>query len=172
MPPKPISDIVIGKKDFLFDNIGPFGSLNSLPHFTVLGFSEERNLEFIRERTRHFCANNAIADEIRIDSYKTFSNHTFYLAPSQQSRKYIRNLVFGLYKCLSLTLDNYTPHMTITKDLDEEKMRVTKQIFSNDKIDLAFSCNSFLLRAFDKKVQHYSQTIEEFRFDQSQGRLF
>lgn len=148
----------------LKNHIDWFGSVNAAAHITVINFENELSLQLHLDRIREFCK-TTIPQKVTLNSWNSFGERTFFIAPDETSQEYLDNLIIDLHEYLGFKIKNVHAHLSIARGLDSEKMKKANELFANTPINLQFNCDSFYLRKFNKQTQQYSDIIEKIDFE-------
>jgi hypothetical protein len=172
MPGTYISNIIAQWKHRLVNEIGEFGSDESLAHLTMLGFDTDKQpLEYWISKISAFCY-NCPSREISFEGFASFGFSTFYIKPDKNSRKYLNELIRKLRQHFHLKAENINAHMTIARELDEARMKKAFELFKGYEPNFQFICDGLILRKFNKNEGQYSDFIAEFKFSEQQIKLF
>jgi len=158
------SDLIKSYKQKLQNLIDCFGSANAAAHITVKNFDDEASLILHHSQIIEFCK-TAIPYTIAFNSFDSFGDRTFFIAPDNNSKKYLDKLIFDFNQHLGFKLSKVNAHMSIARGLDEEKMKVACELFKNTTVDFEFVCDAFYLRKFNNQTKQYSDIIEKFIFE-------
>lgn len=175
MPSIPLFSIVIfpnedqiqqvkNYKQLLKSKIGWFGSANAAAHITVINFENELTLALYIEQIREYCK-TVTPQNVIFNSWGTFGEKTFYIAPDEQSKLYLNTITSQLHLFLGFKMSNSNAHLTIARGLDAEKMTTAKTIFSNTEVNLEFSCDAIYIRKFNHQTQQYTDIVEKIHFE-------
>jgi hypothetical protein len=134
-----------------------------MAHITVINFENELLLQLYIDRVREFCK-TAIQQKVTLNSWGSFEEHTFFIAPDQPSQHYLNSLILDLHQYLGFKIKNANAHLSIARRLDAKKMEIAYELFKNIPINLQFNCDSFYLRRFNDQTQQYSDIIEKIDF--------
>ena len=157
------SELVKSYKQLLKKHIGWFGSANAAAHITVINFDDEFSLNLHLEQIREFCK-IVISQNIILNSWDSFGDRTFFIAPNENSQEYLDNLIIDLHNYSGFKVKNAHAHLSIARGLDANKMKIAYELFSNTEINLEFSCDAFYLRKFNEQTKQYSDVIEKISF--------
>lgn len=175
MPSIPLFSIVIfpnedqiqqvkNYKQLLKSKIGWFGSTNAAAHITVINFENELILALYIEQIREYCK-TVTPQKVIFNSWDSFGEKTFYIAPDEQSKLYLNTIISQLHLFLGFKMSNSNAHLTIARGLDAEKMTTAKTIFRNTEVNLEFSCDAIYIRKFNHKTQQYADIVEKIHFE-------
>lgn len=157
------STLIKSYKQLLKNHIKRFGSVNSMAHITVINFENELLFQLYIDRIREFCK-TAIQRKVTLNSWGSFGEKTFFIAPDQPSQLYLNNLIIDLHLYLGFKIKNAHAHLSIARGLDTKKMETAYELFKNMPINLQFNCDSFYLRRFNNQTQQYSDILEKIDF--------
>lgn len=155
--------LVKSYKQLLKDNIGWFGSANSDAHITLINFENEFIFELYINQIRIFC-NTIISKKVIFKTLDSFGNTTFYLAPDRDSQLYLDKIIIDLHKYLNFKINNVNSHLTIARGLNEEKMKLAFELFSNIEFNFEFICDAIYIRKFNEQTKQYSDVLEKINF--------
>lgn len=176
-PPESILALVKSMKEQLAAEVGWFNSKNSVGHITICEFkATEKGIENIKNQIRKICQTLAPV-EVHLNEFGSFPNGAFFIAPDNDSRKSLKQIMKRFHK--SLLIPNMqksdNPHLSIARRLNPENLSKANRIFTT--IDLNFVCDNVVLRQFDEKVKQFF-VIDTFEFEGKsqpetiQGTLF
>lgn len=151
-------------KQLLKSKIGWFGSANAVAHITVINFENEFTLALYIEQIREYCR-TITSQKVIFNSWGTFGEKTFFIAPDEQSKLYLNTLISQLHLFLGFKTSNSNAHLTIARGLDAEKMTTAKTIFSNKDVNLEFNCDAIYVRKFNHQTQQYTDIVEKIHFE-------
>lgn len=165
-------------KKLLKDKIKKFASENSIAHLTISGFkvSNER-LVLIEKQIQNICDSIAPFDVV-LDHFEHYPNPiTFFVAPSDSSKVELLRIMKTFQSRLRITkqVKSSSPHFTIARELNEENLKIAKEIFH--KTQIKFICDAVYLRRFNSEIGQY-EVISRFEFKSTinqywvQGNLF
>ncbi len=155
---------VKGYKQLLKSKIGWFGSANSAAHITVINFENEFTLALYIEQIRKYCK-TITSQKVIFNSWGTFGEKTFFIAPDEQSKIYLNALISQLHLFLGFKISNSNPHLTIARGLDAKKMTTAKTIFSNTEVNFEFNCDAIYIRKFNQQTKQYTDIVEKIHFE-------
>lgn len=155
---------VKGYKQLLKSKIGWFGSANAAAHITVINFENEFTLALYIEKIREYCKTFS-SQKVIFNSWGTFGEKTFFIAPDEQSKLYLNTLISQLYLFLGFKISNSNAHLTIARGLDTDKMTTAKTTFSNKDVNLEFNCDAIYVRKFNHQTQQYTDIVEKIHFE-------
>lgn len=144
--------------------IGWFGSANAAAHITVINFENELSLNLYIEQIREYCK-VIIPHKVRFNSWSSFADKTFFVAPDQSSKLYLDTLIKNLHYQLGFKNSHINAHLTIARGLDTEKMNIAKTIFSSTTVDFEFECNAIYVRKFNHQTKQYTDIVEKILFE-------
>lgn len=150
-------------KQLLKKHIDRFGSVNAAAHITVINFENELSLQLHLERIREFCK-TAISQKVTLNTWNSFGEKTFFIAPDVTSQQYLDNLIIDLHVYLGFKIKDAHAHLSIARGLDAKKMEIAYELFRNTPINLEFNCDSFHLRKYNYQTQQYSDIVEKIDF--------
>lgn len=157
-------ELVSSYKKKLRSKIGWFGSANSAGHITVINIEDETTFERYIQPIRDFCK-VAAPQNVVLNSWDSFGEHTFFIAPDQPSKLYLDQIIIELHRHLGLTISEAYAHLSIARSLNAEKMKEAYRLFGNKEIDLAFHCDALYVRSFNQQTKQYSDIIEKIAFE-------
>ena len=150
-------------KQLLKSRIGWFGSANALAHITLLNFETEEQLTLFIDQIREFCK-TVTPKNVVFNSWSSFGDTTFFIAPDAASLSYLNNLIINLHQHLGFQTKNANAHLTIARGLDSEKMKIAYEIFNAIDIYLEFYCDAIYIRKFNHQTKQYTDIIEKISF--------
>lgn len=162
-PPTEQLELVKSYKQLLKDCIGWFGSANATAHITVIQFDNEFMLNLYLEQIRAFCK-TVVAQNVTLNTWNSFGEKTFFIAPDETSQQYLDNLILNLHQYLGCKAKSVNAHLSIARGLDAEKMETAYELFKNTEVNLEFSCDAIYLRRFNEVTKQYSDIIEKINF--------
>jgi hypothetical protein len=157
------SEQVKSYKQLLKDHIGWFGSANANAHITVIQFDNEFMLNLYLEQIRAFCK-TVIAQNVTLNTWNSFGEKTFFIAPDKISQQYLDNLILNLHQYLGFKAKSVNAHLSIARGLDAERMKTAYELFKNTEVNLEFNCDAIYLRRFNEVTKQYSNIIEKISF--------
>ncbi|WP_140936812.1 2'-5' RNA ligase family protein [Sphingobacterium lumbrici] len=171
-------DYVKDLKKKLEQKIGWYASVNSLAHISICEFefeSDEVDIEKIKTKLIHL-AEFEKAQYVYLSGFNYYKQHTFFIEPSLYSKAYLKDIFRRVINHLrpyivGLSDKGNDPHITIARKLDEDKMIVSKKLFTH--IDKSFFCDSFSLRKFNPDKGQY-EIMQRFSFgnkNRKEGQL-
>ena len=171
MPNEEIILLVKKWKQLLRNEIGDFGSDDSLAHITIMGFDiDVFPLQYWLNEIAVFC-NNCPSRKISFGTFKPLGLSTFQVAPDQSSKKYLNSIILNIHKHFRIYVKDVNAHLTIARRLNQTEMKYAVKLFENLIADFDFICDGFVLRKFNKSIGEYSDFIAEFKFSEKQLRL-
>ncbi len=150
-------------KHLLKSKIGWFGSANASAHITLLNFETEEQLTLFIDQIREFCK-TVTPKNVVFNSWSSFGNTTFFIAPDATSQSYLNNLITNLHQYLGFTTRNINAHLTIARRLNSDKMKIAYEIFNAIDINLEFYCDAIYIRKFNHRTKQYTDIIEKISF--------
>nr|WP_294777231.1 2'-5' RNA ligase family protein [uncultured Flavobacterium sp.] len=156
-------ELVKSYKQWLKSHIGWFGSANAAAHITVINFDDDFSFHLSIEQIRAFCK-TVNQQKVRFNSWDSFGDRTFFIAPNQSSKYYLDQLILNLHHYLGFKINNAHAHLSIARGLDATKMKATKELFQNTPIDFEFNCDAIYVRKFNFQTKQYSDVIEKISF--------
>ena len=157
------SNLVKHYKELLKNNIGWFNSANSAAHITIINFDNEVMLTLYFEQIREFCK-TLVPQEVTLDTFDSFGDKTFFIAPNETSQHYLKQIIADLHKHLDFKIKNTHAHLSIARGLDSAKMKTAYKVFKTIDVYLRFNCDAFYLRKFNKETNQYSNIVEKINF--------
>lgn len=148
-------------KELLLARIKWFGSANAAAHITVMNFWDDAELNQHYGKIRTFCQ-SAVAQCVRFNSFDSFGDRTFFIAPDPGSKKYLNELIRSFHQAIGYQSARVEAHITVARSLDTVKMAIAKELFNDISVDFDFNCHALFLRKFDGK--QYSVITEKFEF--------
>ncbi|BCY28928.1 2'-5' RNA ligase family protein [Flavobacterium okayamense] len=177
-PSEEVIEEVKQMKELLAKKIGWYNSKNSLAHITVNEFErDEKELEKIKvkltEITKYFHP-----QEVTFESFNTFPNGAFFLAPNAESKQYLKQIMTSVNQKFPYPtkIKSNEPHISIGRRIQPEKIEIAKKLFGENP-NITFNCNTIALRVFNNKRKQFD-IIETFPFlgekpqELIQGSLF
>ncbi len=156
LPPE--ADMAVsGHKKNLFKEIGWFSSRNSQGHITFNGFgAHERKLQVIERYAKSFCE-QITPFSVSFDSLSAYpSSGALCLSPEKESKKHLEKLMRLFNKNFPLKKGpSNDPHITIAKELDQEKLQIASKLAKAGFSGLQFNCNAIHLRKLDRNGQYF-----------------
>jgi len=170
-PPHDILDLVKSMKEQLAAEIGWYNSKNAVGHITICEFkATEIEIESIKKQISKLC-NPITPVTVHLNSFGSFPNGAFFIAPSSDSKKVLKPIMKQFNKSLQIfemkKSDN--PHLSIARRLSPENLAKANHLFTT--IDLHFICNSVVLRQFDENIKQFF-VIDTFLFNDNQQEQF
>ncbi len=151
-------------KQKLKSQIGWFGSANAAAHITVINFENELSLNLYIEQIREYCK-AIIPENVVFNSFSSFGDKTFFIAPDQSSKLYLDALIKNLHNQLGFKNSHINAHLTIARGLDAQKMNIAKTIFNAIEVHLEFECNAIYVRKFNLQTKQYTDIVEKIHFE-------
>lgn len=163
-------------KEQLATEIGWFNSKNSVAHITICEFeASDSDLERIKKQLMRI-SDTVSPVLVRLDSFGTFPNGAFYIAPDSNSKMALQPTMKLYHNALLVKTEHHsdTPHISIARRLSPENGIKASQLFTS--IDESFLCNGIVLRKFDDQLKQF-RVIDTFEFKglkplEVQGSLF
>lgn len=155
--------LVKSYKQLLKDCIGWFGSANATAHITIINFDDEFSLNLHLEQIREFCK-TATPQNITLNTWDSFGERTFFIAPNQTSQQYLDNLIINLHHYIGFKVKTAHAHLSIARGLDIGKMKTAYKLFQNTEVNFQFNCDAIYVRKFNDQTKQYSDIIEKISF--------
>lgn len=157
------SALIKSYKQLLKNHIGWFGSANAAAHITVINFDNEFSLKLHLEQIREFCK-TVTSQNIILNSWNSFGERTFFIAPNETSQQYLNQLIIDLHQYIGFKIKTAHAHLSIARGLDAKKMKAAYELFQNSEVNFEFSCDAIYLRRFNDQTKQYSDIIEKISF--------
>jgi hypothetical protein len=157
------STLIKSYKQLLKNKIGWFGSANAAAHITVINFENDLSLQLHLDRIREFCK-TVIPQKVTLNTWNSFDERTFFIAPDQISQQYLDNLIINLHLYLGFKMKDTQAHLSIARGLNATKMKTAYELFRNTPINIQFICDSFYLRRYNEQTYQYSDIVEKIDF--------
>ncbi len=151
-----IEEVALMKSE-LAKQIDFFRSRNSSAHITICEFfADERELETWKRYIQQFC-NTEFPFEVHFVKTGSYPNGAFYLAPDDVSKENLASLLKRFNRTLPLksTIKSTDPHMSIARQLSEDKMQIATEMFSKRDYNLSFTCTDIVLRQFNDPPKQF-----------------
>lgn len=140
----------------LSTKIGWFGSKNALAHFTIFEFLENEQNELQLFKILERVAAHIQPFEMTCNAFNSFDNGAFYIQPNSISTDMMTNemkYILEETKAIKKTITNTTPHLTIGRRLNEEQLKVAKEMFH--EINIHFPVTHLTLRKFNEERKQF-----------------
>ena len=175
----PSEEIIEKVKEIKIDlatKIGWYNSKNALAHITICEFKlHASKIEFVNNELGTTCKHIKPV-EVNLAQFSSYPNGTFFLCPNDLSSLELKKAMKEINTSLTnkLSYKSANPHLSIARKLTAEKLEVAANSFS--EIDLAFLCDTVILRELDLEKGQY-KIIKEFKLEgltpiNKQGVLF
>lgn len=151
-------------KQLLKTRIGWFGSANAAAHITVVNFENDIALALHIDQIREYCKNST-PQIITFNSWDSFGEKTFFIAPDEQSKTYLNTLISNLHHNLGFKNTTVNAHLTIARGLDHERMNTAKSTFYVIDVNFEFDCDAIFVRKFNHHTKQYTDIIEKILFE-------
>lgn len=163
-------------KEVLATKIGWYNSKNSLAHITVNEFEvSETELENVKKQITSI-TNFLHSNEVKFDSFNSFPNGAFFLAPDEESKAYLKEIMQKIHQSFKYktAIKSTEPHISIGRRLSPENLSIAFSML--DRPEISFLCDRLALRVFNEQRKQFD-VVEEFVFkgkerDDIQGELF
>lgn len=116
------STLIKSYKQWLKRHIDWFGSANAAAHITVINFDDEFALNLHLDQIRDFCK-TVVSQNVILNSWDSFGERTFFIAPDKTSQQYLDNLIIDLHHYLGFKIKTANAHLSIARGLNAEKMK-------------------------------------------------
>lgn len=149
-------DEVKQMKALLASKIGWYNSKNSLAHLTLNEFErDESELKTIITKLTKI-ATYLNPQEVCFDSFATFPNGAFFLAPDAHSLVYLKKLLAAFHQKFPYPIQfkSSEPHISIGRRISPEKIAVAKALFAQNP-PIRFTCNTIALRVFNTERKQF-----------------
>ncbi len=177
LPSESIISLIKSMKEKLAAEIGWFHSKNSVAHITICLFKvNNASIIKIKNQLTQLCDSLEPA-EIHLTELDSFPNGAFFMAPDKISKNKLLPIMKKVHHTLrGINIEKSTnPHLSIARRLSQQKLQKAVELFPT--VDLAFLCDSIVLREFDENTKQYFVT-DTFKFHNNpkeefiQGTLF
>lgn len=177
-PSETVLEEVKQMKKLLASKIGWYNSKNSLAHITINEFErDERDLDKIKAVVTKITTYLKTQDVV-FDSFNTFPNGAFFLAPNEESKLYLKEIMTEIHNKFPFTtkIKSNEPHISIGRRISPEKLNIAYSLFK-EKPTVTFNCDRLALRVFNQERKQFD-IIETFPFLEQksqeliQGSLF
>ncbi|MES2811057.1 MAG: 2'-5' RNA ligase family protein [Bacteroidota bacterium] len=168
--PEVVAEVALLKNQ-LETAIGWYNSKNSLAHITINEFEAPTNeLEKIKNHITSI-TDFLKENEVNFDSFNTFPNGAFFLAPDNNSKIFLKNVMKEIHKAFIYKVDvkSTEPHITIGRKILVKNLEIANQLFATPNV--TFLCDRLALRVFNSERKQFD-VIEEFIFKNKQKEGF
>ena len=176
MPDTQTISLIKEMKLNLSTKIGWFGSKNALAHFTIFECLENEQNEPQLFKILERVAAHIQPFEMTCDAFNSFDNGAFYIQPNSISTEIMTNemkCILEETNAIKKTITNTTPHLTIGRRLNEEQLKVAKEMFQ--EINIHFPVTHLTLRKFNEEKKQFD-LYQHFpllgKLKEIQGSLF
>lgn len=135
---------------------GSFRSKNALAHFTIFEFLDNEQNEPQLFKILERVAAHIQPFEMTCDAFNSFDNGAFYIQPNSISTAMMINKMKFILKetnGIKKSITNTTPHLTIGRRLNEEQLKVAKEMFQ--EINIHFPVTHLTLRKFNEEKKQF-----------------
>ncbi|MDI5950065.1 2'-5' RNA ligase family protein [Flavobacterium yafengii] len=176
-PSEAIIALVKSMKDQLAQEVDWFHSKNSTGHITICEFeASAKQIEIIKNQLSKLC-DTLEPVEICLNKFGSYPNGAFFISPNEDSKNRLKPIMKRIHESLHIQnmKKSNDPHLSIARRLTPENLERAKALFAS--IDVAFLCDSIVLRKFDDTIKQFVVT-DSFKFNNNpktegiQGTLF
>ena len=177
-PPQNGIDFVKTLKDSLCNEVGNFGSRNSVAHITICELIiDESAIDKIIVQISKVCG-TFTPIHVNLNSFGSYPKvGAFYIATNGESKDNLKAIMSKVQDALRNFKIGKTddPHMTIARRLTPENLNKASELFNEIDIDILF--DNIVLREYDPNKRQYV-VIKTFPFGSNpqpeliQGSLF
>lgn len=139
----------------LANKIGWYNSKNSLAHLTIAEFyASENEISRIENQIKR-CCNRFSPVDVRLQSFDTYSNGTFFLKVEEVSKLILKDFAQQIHNELQLkkAYKCTDPHLSIARKLNSEKIQQAVELL--EAPDLYFQCNQIALRKLNLEKKQF-----------------
>jgi 2'-5' RNA ligase len=176
-PSEAIISLVKSMKEQLSKEVGWFHSKNSIGHITICEFkATDKQIEIIKNQMDRLC-DTLHPVEVCLNEFGSYPNGAFFISPNKDSKNSLKPIIKRIQESFHIQnmKKSNDPHLSIARRLTPENLERAKTLFSS--IDIAFLCESIVLRKFDDTTKQFFVT-DTFKFNNNpkpepiQGTLF
>ncbi len=163
-PPDETVEVVATLKQELKEQIGWYHSVNSKAHITFCEFFDGMGkLRAMENYLTEFCSH---LEGFSITLNSADRLHKVYcLYPDENSKGKLITLMrnFHRNKPFATETKSIHPHVSIARQLNEEKLVIADELFSKKAFDIEFICNGLTIRKFSPGKGQYD-VFRNFEF--------
>jgi 2'-5' RNA ligase len=166
-PPVEVVAEVKRLKLLLKERIGWYSSSNAEAHVTFDVFECDDWLIKNWYTLLHQFSGIQESQTVQFNFISAFqSSHTVFIAPSEESELYIKQLFAGYRQVVGDKgqLTEISPHITIGKGLRQQQFEQAVELLKTQQVSLSFVCDNIALRRFDEQRKQY-EVLDRFYFE-------
>lgn len=163
MPNLTVIEEVKKRKLQLAEKIGWYNSKNAVAHITICEFhSTETKIGILKKQIDRI-ASSFSPFEVELNEYSSYSNGTFFIKPSENSKVELKKIMKELTTSLAIKkiYKSNEPHLSIARKLNPENLSIASNLFQ--QIALSFLCDSIALRKFNSNLKQF-EIVTTFPF--------